>query len=62
VSYAPAETSLVATGGTGITGVNVDVAVCPVISTTLYVIEVLVPAVAAGSATKVTTPVDAFKV
>ena len=54
--------SFTATGGTGMSGVNVDVAVCPVISTTLYVIGVFVPAVAAGSATNVTTPVVVFKV
>jgi hypothetical protein len=62
VSYAPDDVSFVATGGAGITGVKVEVAVWPKISVTWYVIGVLVPCVALASATNVTTPVDVFKV
>ena len=62
VSYAPDDVSLTATGGAGITGVKVEVAVWPKMSVTLYVIGVFVPSVAFTSATYVTTPVDAFNV
>ena len=55
MSFAP-------TGGTGSTGVNVDVIFWPVMSCTWYVIGVLFPGVATGSAAKVTTPVDGFSV
>ena len=45
------------TGGAGIVGVNVELAVIPVESVTTYVSEVFVPGVAFASATNVTTPV-----
>jgi hypothetical protein len=62
VSYAPVDVSFTPTGGAGITGVRVDVEVCPKMSVTLYVSAVFVPCVALTSATKVTTPVDVFNV
>jgi hypothetical protein len=61
-SYAPVEVSFAPTGGAGSTGVNVDVIFWPVMSCTWYVIGVLFPGVATGSAAKVTTPVDGFNV
>jgi hypothetical protein len=62
VSYAPEEVSFVAEGAGEITGVKVDVADWPKISTALYVMAVFDPAVAAPSATYVTTPVAASSV
>ena len=43
MSYAPVDVSFVATGGAGMTGVKVEVAVWPKISVTRYVIGVFVP-------------------
>jgi hypothetical protein len=62
VLYAPVEVSLSAVGAGGTVGVNVDVAVCPVMSVTRYVIAVLGPTVASSSATYVTIPVEGFSV
>ena len=52
--------SLRATGGSGIRGVRVDVAVCPVASATRYVTGVFNPGVAFAKAVNVTTPVEVF--
>jgi hypothetical protein len=62
VSQSPVLVSGFATGGCGMTGVNVLVAVWPVTSVTRYVIADFVPGVAFASATYVTTPVVGFKV
>jgi hypothetical protein len=56
------DVSFIALGAGGITGVRVDVAVCPVTSVTRYVTGVLVPDVAPGSASNVTVPVILFTV
>jgi hypothetical protein len=53
----PDDVSSVATGGGGMIGVSVLVAVCPTTSVTRYVIGVLVPAVIELSAVNVTMPV-----
>lgn len=62
VSKAPLEVSFTAIGGAGTTGVNVEVAVWPKMSTTMYSTAVCAPWVTVASATNITTPVDAFKV
>ena len=54
--------SLRATGGSGICGVKVDVAVWPVASVTRYVTGVFEPGVADADAANVTTPVDVLTV